>query len=86
MGKSEGGALWLDANRTSPYQFYQYWINIEDADVAKVLKLFSDDSESEINALIDAHMADPGKQAQSEYVQQKKRRPVHWDYVCIKQS
>ena len=50
MGKSECGALWLDANRTSPYQFYQYWINIEDADVPKVLKLFSDDSESEINA------------------------------------
>ncbi|MBR5160594.1 MAG: tyrosine--tRNA ligase, partial [Thermoguttaceae bacterium] len=59
MGKSEGGALWLDANRTSPYQFYQYWINIEDADVPKVLKLFSDDSESDINALIEAHAADP---------------------------
>ena len=41
MGKTEAGAVWLDAKRTSPYEFYQYWINTEDADVERFLKLFT---------------------------------------------
>ena len=41
MGKTEKGALWLDANKTSPYEFYQYWRNVEDASVENVLKLLT---------------------------------------------
>lgn len=41
MGKTQAGALWLDANKTSPYDFYQYWRNVEDADVKKCLKLLT---------------------------------------------
>ncbi len=41
MGKTEGGALWLDAEKTSPYEFYQYWRNIDDADVEKCLLLLT---------------------------------------------
>ncbi len=41
MGKTAGGALWLDANKTSPYEFYQYWRNIDDADVIKCLKMLT---------------------------------------------
>ena len=41
MGKTEKGALWLDASKTSPYEFYQYWRNIDDADVFKVLSLLT---------------------------------------------
>jgi tyrosyl-tRNA synthetase len=41
MGKTEAGAVWLDAARTSPYSFYQFWINTEDADVERFLKLFT---------------------------------------------
>jgi tyrosyl-tRNA synthetase len=41
MGKSEQGALWLDPVKTSPYQFYQYWLNIPDADTGKFLRLFT---------------------------------------------
>ena len=41
MGKTEKGALWLDANKTSPYEFYQYWRNIDDADVKNVLSLLT---------------------------------------------
>ena len=41
MGKTEKGALWLDANKTSPYEFYQYWRNIDDADVKTVLSLLT---------------------------------------------
>jgi tyrosyl-tRNA synthetase len=61
MGKTESGALWLSPEKTSPYQFYQYWINVDDADVRKCLCLFSDDSESEIDALIAEHQEDPGR-------------------------
>lgn len=41
MGKTEKGALWLDATKTSPYDFYQYWRNIDDADVKTVLSLLT---------------------------------------------
>jgi tyrosyl-tRNA synthetase len=41
FGKSAGNAIWLDANRTSPYRFYQYWINTDDRDVERFLKLFT---------------------------------------------
>jgi tyrosyl-tRNA synthetase len=41
MGKTQSGALWLDANKTSPYDFYQYWVNVDDADVIKCLKLLT---------------------------------------------
>ena len=38
MGKTEAGAIWLSPDRTSPYQFYQFWINVEDADVGRCLR------------------------------------------------
>jgi tyrosyl-tRNA synthetase len=41
MGKTQKGAVWLDANKTSPYEFYQYWRNVGDADVIKCLKLLT---------------------------------------------
>jgi tyrosyl-tRNA synthetase len=41
IGKTETGAIWLDANRTSPYQFYQYWLNVNDSDVVAFLKIFT---------------------------------------------
>ena len=41
MGKTAGNAVWIDANRTSPYEFYQYWINIDDRDVARFLACFT---------------------------------------------
>lgn len=41
MGKTENGAVWLDANKTSPYDFYQYWRNVDDADVIKCLKMLT---------------------------------------------
>jgi tyrosyl-tRNA synthetase len=51
IGKSESGAVWLSADRTSPYQFYQYWINTEDADVIKFLKWFTFMNREEVEAL-----------------------------------
>jgi tyrosyl-tRNA synthetase len=51
FGKSEGNAIWLSAEMTSPYAFYQYWINVEDASVIKLLKVFTDRTPDEIAAL-----------------------------------
>ncbi|MBZ5202814.1 tyrosine--tRNA ligase [Planomicrobium chinense] len=51
FGKSAGGAVWLDAKKTSPYEFYQFWINTADADVIKYLKIFTFISRGEIEAL-----------------------------------
>ena len=51
MGKTESGALWLSPKRTSPFQFYQYWINVDDADVNKCLCIFTDLAQEEIAAL-----------------------------------
>ncbi len=59
FGKSEGGNVWLDANRTSPYKFYQYWLNSSDEDAEKYIKIFTFLTESEINALVEAHHGAP---------------------------
>jgi tyrosyl-tRNA synthetase len=51
FGKSEGNAIWLSADMTSPYAFYQYWINVEDASVVMLLKVFTDRTQEEIAVL-----------------------------------
>lgn len=51
FGKTAGGAVWLDAKKTSPYEFYQFWINTADADVIKYLKIFTFMEREEIEAL-----------------------------------
>ncbi|MCP8967472.1 tyrosine--tRNA ligase [Ectobacillus ponti] len=51
FGKTEGGAVWLDADKTTPYEFYQFWINTDDRDVVKYLKYFTFLSHEEINEL-----------------------------------
>ena len=63
MGKSESGALWLSAEKTSPYQFYQYWINLDDADVGRCLRFFSDLGKDEIDALLAEHQANPSQRS-----------------------
>jgi tyrosyl-tRNA synthetase len=50
MGKSEGNSVWLDATMTSPYDFYQYWVNVDDADVERLLKLYTFVPDDEIAA------------------------------------
>jgi tyrosyl-tRNA synthetase len=59
FGKSETGNVWLDRNRTSPYQFYQFWMKLPDADAAKMALVFSFKPVEEIKALITAHEAAP---------------------------
>ena len=59
FGKSEGGNVWLDANRTSPYKFYQYWLNSSDEDAEKYIKIFTFLSQEEIQAVIAEHNEAP---------------------------
>jgi tyrosyl-tRNA synthetase len=59
FGKSEDGAVWLDAARTSPTQMYQFWINVDDAGVEDYLKIYTFMSVKEIEAVIASHSADP---------------------------
>ena len=59
FGKSEGGNVWLDAEKTSPYKFYQYWINVSDEDAQRYIKIFTMLSREEIEQLISEHQAAP---------------------------
>ena len=59
FGKTEGGNIWLDKSRTSPYKFYQYWLNASDEDAESYIKIFTFLSEDEINTLIEEHKQAP---------------------------
>ncbi len=60
FGKTAGGAVWLDPEMTSPYEFFQYWLNSDDADMPKFLKIFSMKDRSEIERLIETVETNPG--------------------------
>ena len=61
FGKTAGGAIWLDPKKTSPFEFYQFWLNQDDADVVKYLKYFTFLSKEEIDALEEAVKTEPEK-------------------------
>ncbi|GGL25387.1 tyrosine--tRNA ligase [Phycicoccus endophyticus] len=63
FGKSAGNAIWLSADMTSPYAFYQYWLNVEDASVARLLKVFTDLDPQEVAELERALAEEPWKRA-----------------------
>ena len=60
FGKTESGNVWLDPARTSPYQFYQFWINTSDADAEKYIKIFTTLSKEEVDELVAEQAKDPG--------------------------
>ncbi|MGF2146083.1 tyrosine--tRNA ligase [Vagococcus fluvialis] len=61
FGKTAGGAIWLDPEKTSPYEFYQFWLNQDDRDVVKYLKFFTFLTQEEINALAEKVETEPHK-------------------------
>jgi len=79
MGKTESGALWLSPEKTSPYRFYQYWINLDDADVGKCLRFFTDLDQREVLAVEAEHAADPGKRTAQRRLATELTRLVHGD-------
>ncbi len=61
FGKTESGNVWLDPKRTTPYRFYQFWLNVSDEEAEKYIKIFTSLEKEEIDALIAEHRADPGR-------------------------
>ena len=61
FGKTEKGNIWLDPARTSPYEFYQFWLNVADDDAERYIKIFTMLPKEEIDALIEEHRQDPGQ-------------------------
>ena len=61
FGKTEKGNIWLDPERTSPYEFYQFWLNVSDDDAERYIKIFTMLGKEEIEAAIAEHRADPGQ-------------------------
>jgi tyrosyl-tRNA synthetase len=77
MGKTESGTLWLSAQRTSPYQFYQYWIRVEDADVSKCLRMLTTLSHEEIESLDTSRDADAAQRASQKRLAEEITKLVH---------
>lgn len=61
FGKTESGNIWLDAKRTSPYKFYQFWLNVSDDDAERYIKIFTSLDKETIDSLIEEHRQDPGR-------------------------
>lgn len=61
FGKTESGSVWLDPKRTSPYAFYQFWLNVSDADAEKYIKIFTELTQEEIEVLVKEQAEDPGR-------------------------
>ena len=61
FGKTETGNIWLDPQRTSPYKFYQFWLNVSDDDAERYIKIFTSLDRETIEALVEEHRQDPGR-------------------------
>src|SRR5258706_79574 len=59
FGKTEQGNVWLDPQKTSPYKFYQYWLNASDEDAANFIKIFTQKNKSQVDALVEEHAQAP---------------------------
>ncbi|NKI31589.1 tyrosine--tRNA ligase [Croceivirga thetidis] len=77
FGKTEGGNVWLDANRTSPYRFYQYWLNTSDEDAEKYIKIFTFLTKEEIEDLTRAHKEAPHLRQLQKRLAEEVTRMVH---------
>jgi tyrosyl-tRNA synthetase len=79
FGKTESGTIWLDRNRTSPYEFYQFWMNASDEDVLKYLKTFTLIDKESIDSLEKEHQEAPHQRAMQKRLAEYMTRKVHSD-------
>ncbi len=82
FGKSEGENVWLDPARTSPYRFYQFWLNSDDRDVDRLLKLFTFLPLDEIAQVMAAHRTAPGRRAPQRVLAEEMTARVHGAETC----
>ena len=84
FGKTESGNVWLDANYTSPYKFYQFWLNVSDAEAEKYLKIFTSLTKEDIEALVAEHSEDPGKRPMQKRLAKEVTEMVHGEEEYLK--
>ena len=77
FGKTESGNIWLDRNRTTPYAFYQFWLNVSDDDAEKYIKIFTSLEKDVIEGLIEEHRQDPGRRTLQRRLAEEVTRMVH---------
>jgi tyrosyl-tRNA synthetase len=84
FGKTAGGSVWLDPEMTSPYAFFQYWLNSDDKDVINFLKVFSFKSRAEIEALEATHSANPGAREAHRELARELTSLVHSPDIAVR--
>ena len=77
FGKTESGNVWLDRNRTTPYTFYQFWLNVSDDDAEKYIKIFTDLDKETIESLVTEHKQDPGRRLLQKKLAEEVTTMVH---------
>ena len=77
FGKTEQGNVWLDPERTSPYQFYQFWLNVSDVDAERYIKIFTMLDRPTVEAAIEEHRADPGRRSLQKLLAKEVTVMVH---------
>ena len=77
FGKTESGNIWLDPKRTTPYKFYQFWLNVSDDDAEKYIKIFTSLEKDVIDALIEEHKQDPGRRVLQKKLAEEVTTMVH---------
>jgi tyrosyl-tRNA synthetase len=77
FGKSEGGAIWLDPTKTSPYKFYQFWLNVDDETAEDLIKIYTLLHRDEVNALVSRHRENPAQRELQKTLAQEVTRLVH---------
>ena len=77
FGKSESGNVWLDPAKTTPYQFYQFWLNADDEDAESYIRIFTFLDEPTVNGLITEHRQDPGKRVLQKRLAQEVTTFIH---------
>ena len=82
FGKSEGGAIWLDANKTSAYRFYQFWLNVDDAGVIDYIKIYTLLSREEIEKVQLSHEENPGARLAQKVLAKEVTTLVHGRERC----
>lgn len=77
FGKTENGNIWLDRHRTTPYAFYQFWLNVSDEDAEKYIKIFTSLDRETIEALVEEHKQDPGRRVLQKRLAEEVTVMVH---------
>lgn len=77
FGKTETGNIWLDPKRTTPYKFYQFWLNTSDDDAEKYIKIFTSLEKDVIDALVEEHKQDPGQRVLQKRLAEEVTVMVH---------